>query len=234
MRIKLFTVLVLVTLNVFAQTIITEGKLFYEITYQNLNAAMLRNEHLLPHDASFYFKNDKTRMEMGVAGAGKNSTIYDGSKKQSTILLNIYGRKFALIKSDSEMVEVKKSMMIDTTQKVFKVEILNEFKKIADKNCQKVLVHRIVKGLLQTSECWFTKELPPYNTQTDESLKGIDGFLMQYQMTENGMTMIMTVKMIMQIPIEDKMFSIPDGYLMVTEKELNKLLMVMQNDPSGH
>jgi hypothetical protein len=132
------------------------------------------------------------------------------------------------------MVEVKKSMMLDTSQKVLKIEILNEFKKIADKNCQKALLHKIVRGLPQTSECWFTKELPPYNTQTDESLKDINGFLMQYQMTENGMTMIMTVKMIMQIPIEDNMFSIPDGYLMVTEKELNKLLMVMQNDPSEH
>jgi hypothetical protein len=234
MKLKLLILLLVSTSQLYAQNIITEGKLFYDISYQNLNADMLRNEHMLPHDASFYFKNEKTRMEMGVAGAGKNSTIYDGGKKQSTILLNIYGKKFALIKSDSEMVEVKKSMSNDTTQKVLRVEILDEFKKIADKNCQKALIHRIAFGKSQISECWFTKEIKPYNTQTDENLKAINGFLMQYQMTENGMTMTMTVKMIMQLPIDDKMFSIPEGYQLVTEEELNKLLMVMQNNPLGN
>jgi hypothetical protein len=50
---------------------------------------------------------------------------------------------------------------------------------------------------------------------------------MQYNITENGMTMNMRVKMVMGIPIEDEMFAIPAGYQVVTEQELMRLLMVM-------
>jgi hypothetical protein len=48
-------------------------------------------------------------------------------------------------------------------------------------------------------------------------------------MTENGMSMTMTVKLVMRVPIEDSYFEIPQGYQIVSEKELNRILMVMQN-----
>ena len=45
----------------FGQNIIKEGKILYDITYQNLPAELIRNEHMLPHDASFYFKGEGDR-----------------------------------------------------------------------------------------------------------------------------------------------------------------------------
>jgi len=213
--------------NAWSQVVIKEGKLFYDISYQNLNADVKRNEHLLPHDASFYFKDKKTRMEMGLGGKGKNSTIYNGETKKTTVLLNIFGKKFALIQTDSELVVVKKSLRTDTITKETSVVVVDEFKTIADKRCQKALVYIKTPYDTTINECWFTKELPPYNTENDENLKSINGFLMQYSITENGMTMIMKVKMIQSIPIEDKMFEIPATYQVVTEQELNLLLGAM-------
>ena len=89
---RLFALLYLSLLYVplLGQTLIKEGKLFYDITYQNLPPEMKRNEHLLPHEASFYFKNQRTRMEMGLAGMGKNTTIYDGNTRETIVLLNIF------------------------------------------------------------------------------------------------------------------------------------------------
>jgi hypothetical protein len=231
MRYIISACLLLLCLSGMAQQMLNEGKIFYDITYLNLTPEMKRNEHLMPHDASFYFKNDKTRLEMGIGGLGKNTTIYDRAKKQNTILLNIKGKKFAMIKSDSEMVAAQKSMISnDTNNKFLRLEKLDQYKKIAEKNCQKAIVYRMLKGKEQANECWFTKEIPPYNTINDPNLKALDGFLMQYTITENGMSMNMTVKLVMPIPIEDSKFEIPEGYQVVTEKDLYRLLMVMQLD----
>lgn len=225
----IFTLLfILLSSKAYMQIVLNEGKIFYEITYGNLSPEMKRQEHLMPHDASFYFKNEKTRFEMGLGGLGKNTTIYNRSKRENTILLVIQGKRFALIKSDSEMMLAHKSLTpYDSNNRFLRVEVLDEYKKIAEKNCRKAIVYRSVNGKDQASECWFTKEIPPYNTINDPNLKDLDGFLMQYNITENGMTMNMRVKMVMGIPIEDEMFAIPAGYQVVTEQELMRLLMVM-------
>lgn len=231
MRVVFTILLLLVGSKAYLQTLLTEGKVFYEINYNNLSPEMKRQEHLMPHNASFYFKNDKTRFEMGLGGLGKNTTIYDRSKRENTILLIIQGKKFALIKSDSEMMIAHKSLTpYDTNNRFLRLEILDEYKKIADKNCRKAIVYRSINGKDQANECWFTKEIPPYNTINDPNLKELDGFLMQYQITENGMSMNMRVNMVMGIPIADDMFSIPVGYQVVTEQELMRLLMVMGQD----
>ncbi|MBC7381945.1 MAG: DUF4412 domain-containing protein [Bacteroidia bacterium] len=229
----LFLFITLPTL-LWAQPKITEGKLFYDITYQNLSEQMKGKESQLPHDASFYFKNKKSRIEMGAGSLGKNVTITDQTKKLTIVLLNIYNKKFAILKTDSEMLEVRKSFQPDTAKTVVKVEVINEQKKIAGYTCQKAIITRTTNGIIKKSDCWFTKDLPSYNTQYDEAYKMIDGFLMQYNITEAGMTMMMTVKMIMPIPIDDKMFEVPEGYRVLTEKELMKVLNVLQQDQSGY
>jgi hypothetical protein len=53
---------------------------------------------------------------------------------------------------------------------------------------------------------------------------------MQYNLEENGMSMNMTVKLVLRTMIEDSFFEIPPGYQLVTEEELNRVLMVMQNE----
>ena len=228
---KLILVLLLLISSkiAYVQNKVKEGKILYDISYQHLPPEMLRNEHLLPHDASFYFKGERTRMEMGISGMGKNTTIYHGDSAKNIVLLNLRGKKFALIKSDSEMLEIRKSMMpTDSSNKLVEVKIVEEFKKISEFNCQKAIVTRNKNGINQESSCWFTRDIAPYNTKNDPNLAAIPGFLMQYSMIENGINMTMTVKMVMKVPIEDHFFEIPIGYRIVTEQELNKILMLMQ------
>lgn len=217
-----------------AQTTLTEGKLFYDISYPNLSPVMRRNEHMLPHDASLYFKNNLTRLEMGIGGMGKNSTIYNRETKVTTILLNIKGRKFALVQTDSQMTEVKKQMNPDTITYKFSVLLKDEYKTIAERKCRKALVYKVAGKDTLINECWFTNELPPYNTENDPNFKLIDGFLMQYTIQENGMTMVMKVKMVLPVPIENSLFEIPSTYQKVNEEELNRLLMVIQGGDSGY
>ena len=208
--------------------------MFYDITYQNLPQEMKRNEHLLPHEASFYFKDKRTRMEMGLAGMGKNTTIYDGNTKETIVLLNIFSKKLALKKSDSEMVAFKKEMVPDSLQLSFKVNILNEYKKIAGYNCQKAQVVRQTVYDTTFNDCWFTKEIPPYNTQNEDGLKEIPGFLMQYSSNNNGVIMQLTVKMIAPLPMEDKLFEIPTTYQVVTDAEFKRILPLLQSQQSGN
>jgi GLPGLI family protein len=219
------------------QTLLKEGKLFYDITYQNLPPEMKRNEHLLPHEASFYFKDQRTRMEMGLAGMGKNTTIYNGYTRETIVLLNIFSKKLALKKSDSEMVAFKKEMVPDSLKLNFKVSILNEYKKIAGYNCQKAQVIRQTIYDTSINYCWFTRDILPYNTQNEQGLKEIPGFLMQYSSDNNGVVMQLTVKMVSPVPIEDKMFEIPTTYQVVSDAEFKRLLPLLQSQqhqaPSG-
>lgn len=211
-----------------SQPKVTEGKLFYDITYQNLTAEMKEHEHQLPHDATFYFKNEKCRLEMGAGPFGKNVTITDKTKKETIILLNIYGKKFAMRKSDSEMVEVINSLKTDTARIDIKIELVNDTKKIAGYICHKAFIIKTKNGISNKSECWFTRDLPPYTTEGDEAFKMIDGFLMQYSTFEANINRTLTVKMVMPLPIEDRYFEIPPGYQIVTETELVNVLNVMQ------
>ena len=50
----------------------------------------------------------------------------------------------------------------------------------------------------------------------------------------NGMTMVMKVKMVLPVPIENSLFEIPSTYQKVNEEELNRLLMVIQGGDSGY
>ncbi len=213
-----------------AQPKITEGKLHYQISYLDLPAELRKNEQQLPHDATFYFKNEKSRIEMSEGVFGKNVTISDKKNKETIVLLNIQGKKFALRKSDSEMVEVRQSMQTDTAKTVTTIELVNETKKIAGYVCQKAIITKTKKGIATKSECWYTKDLPPYNTEGDEAFKQIDGFLMQYTIKEASMNMTMTVKMVMALPIEDSYFEIPEGYKLVSEKQLTAILNLMQQE----
>jgi GLPGLI family protein len=129
------------------------------------------------------------------------------------------------------MVEIRKSMSPNDTNSTFLgVNIVDEYKKIVDFNCQKAIVTRKVNGITKETICWFTKDIPPYNTQNDPNLKSIPGFLMQYSLLESGISMTMTVKLVMKLPIENSYFEIPAGYQVVSEKELNNILMVMQSN----
>ncbi len=234
MRGYLFILVFFVVKLCLGQNLLKEGKLFYDITYQNLPQEMKRNEHLLPHEASFYFKDKRTRMEMGLGGMGKNTTIYDGNTKETIVLLNIFSKKLALKKSDSEMVAFKKEMVPDSLQLTFRVNILNEYKKIAGYNCQKAQVIRQTIYDTTFNDCWFTKEIPPYNTQTEEGLKEIPGFLMQYSSNNNGVIMQLTVKMVAALPMEDKLFEIPTTYQVVTDAEFKRILPLLQSQQSGN
>ena len=213
---------------VFAQYKINEGKIFYDISYKNLSPDMQRNDHMLPHDASFYFKGSKTRMEMGIAGMGKNTTIYDGNSKETVILLNLFGKKLALKKSDSEMVAFKKTIIPDSIKITSSVTLLPDTKKIAGYVCEKAVVKQIIGKDTFNNECWFSRDIAPYNTMQDPSLDGIPGILMQYSSNASGALMTLTVRMLNPIPIEDYLFEVPQEYQVVTEEELNKLISALK------
>ncbi len=215
-----------------AQIPLLEGKVFFEISYQNLAPEMKRNEHMMPHDASFYFKDNYTRLEMGIAGMGKNSTLYDRLKKETIVLLYLKGKKFALVQNDSSMAAIRNLSLADSSKKNFSIEITNEYKIICEHKCRKAIVHKTELGISRTNECWYTTDIAPYNTENDPILKGIEGFMLEYTMGENGTTMHLKAKMILPVAIDKSMFEIPIGYQVVNEKELTLLLKAMQ-DPLG-
>jgi hypothetical protein len=93
-------------------------------------------------------------MEMGIAGMGKNTTIYNGNTKETVILLNLFGKKLALKKSDSEMVAFKKTIIPDSIKVTSSVTLFPDTKKIAGYVCQKAMVKQII-GKDTFNAVWF-------------------------------------------------------------------------------
>lgn len=218
-----------------AQRRMEEGKVIFSISYRNLTPEMERTQHLLPQEAVFYFKREKTRMEMKVGAIGKNSTIRDTIRKENIILLYLYGKKFALIKHDSDLAVLRNTHhQADSSHNsqlpTPSVLVTDTIRKIAGIECRKAIVTR---GS-ERNECWFTESIAPYTTRDEPGLGALKGFMLEYSATENGITMTMTAKLVQEITLDDHMFSIPEDYKVVTEEELSLLMQVMQEEGSGN
>ncbi len=111
-----------------AQVVLDEGKVLYDITYDSLSPSLKSNMGYLAKDAAMYFKGTKSRTEMGVGPFGKNVTINDQDAKTLTILLNVFNKKMAMVKTDSEMVAFKNMMIKDSLPT--EVIVTGETKKI--------------------------------------------------------------------------------------------------------
>lgn len=218
------------TQNLIAQKV-NEGKLNFAITYFNLPPEVRSREHMLPHDASFYFKGKKTRMEMGMAGMGKNITIYDGETGITYILLNVFGKKYAMKKTAADIQALKNAMSPDSLGIKLKVELKDDKKKIAGYECKRAVIIKTSKTDTTINECWYTQDIPPYNTAQDSALSAIPGFMMQSANQDfNGVTMQLLVTMVAPVPVDNSMFEIPLGYVVVTEEELNRIMPLLREE----
>ncbi|MFY8021183.1 MAG: DUF4412 domain-containing protein [Bacteroidia bacterium] len=217
-----------------AQVVLEEGKVLYDITYDSLAPSLKSNMGYLAKDAAMYFKGKKSRAEMGVGPFGKNVTINDQEAKNMTILLNVFGKKMALVKTDSEMVAFKNMMAKDSLPT--EVILTGESKKILGYTCKKALIKRYPKSQSpQTTEVWFTPQIRPFYVDPDPAFKKLDGLLMDFRINQDGNIVHIKAKLVLPAPIDDSLFVIPKDYQFVTESELTRIMnMLMMERQKGN
>lgn len=233
-RIAFFALFLGIANLLMAQVVLEEGKVLYDITYDSLAPSLKSNMGYLAKDAAMYFKGKKSRAEMGVGPFGKNVTINDQEAKNMTILLNVFGKKMALVKTDSEMVAFKNTMVKDSLPT--EVILTGDTKKILGYACKKAIIKRYPKYQgVQTTEVWFTPQIRPFYVDPDPAFKKLDGLLMDFRINQDGNIVHIKAKLVLPAPIDDSLFLIPKDYQFVTESELTRIMnMLMMERQKGN
>jgi GLPGLI family protein len=205
--------------NALAQNGLRQGKIFYEMDFPEIPPAQKAEiADLLPKDATAYFKNGNTRVEMPMP-FGKLIIIRDSSKKQFVFAFNNVEKKkkVAFIKTDEEIKKMNKdSNAIKTT-----VTITKETKKIAGYTATKAIISFEVKGKTVTTECWFSKEIPKVNMggEQDFLFNQLEGGLLEYTTMQGDMKTIMRIRQIVFEETNDKLFELGPSYKLVKNEE---------------
>jgi hypothetical protein len=188
-----------------------------------------------------WLKNDLVKT-LSESEMGRTTVIRDNSKKLTTTIMEMMGRKNAFYATDEDQKEMAKrmdSMMRTrggqnassnnpTTPPTYKIEYIDESKKIAGYDCKKALIIATrSNGRADTTLVWYNPEFKLQNLpSTGGSLGGfggfnvasgpnsmelLNGFPMQYVRNMNrGRTMTVQVtKLVIDKEVADKEFEIP-------------------------
>ncbi len=186
-----------------------EGSVTYKINYIELPDEVAGMESMLPQSTTMSLKGDKIRITQEVMG-GSQVVVVDNKKKESHILMDMMGQKMAILISKEEM------EASEANEKKPKIELEDDFKTILNYTCQKALI-TTEEGV---QEVWFTDKIKAKL----QNFEGLPGFPLEYVTNENNMKMRMTVSEISNEKLKDSMFEIPEGYEIMTQSELSKMM----------
>ena len=196
------------SINLFAQEF--EGRIVYSITYPKLdNPEMLG---MLPKETTIYMKGDMTRVEANSGMGVKNITIANAKEKKATVLMDMLGQKFQMESSEADSDN-------ENPYKDAKITITDETKMIAGYKCAKATVEVKDNGKV---DVYFTKDLGVNSKNASGPFKQIDGAVLEYSMTQQGMEMKFSASTVSKEKVADSKFIIPEGYKKVTRDELMK------------
>ncbi len=197
---------------------LTQGKVEFSVSFDNLTPEMKEIESLLPKTMSIFFKGKHMRTEMPTS-MGNTITINDDEKKEWYLLMDMMGQKFAIKRTDEEM---KK----DTTKSVtnLKVTYPKETKVIAGYTCQKAIISYESDGKKESVECFFTRQLPVLGfMNAGPGYDKVEGFLMEYKMTTQGLTLNLIATKVSEQNISDDLFKVPGDFKLLSDEELMKM-----------
>lgn len=186
-----------------------EGKVIYDVTVEgdeNINP-MVRA--MIPSEMICYFNENKTCMVIS-AGMGmfESKIISDASDYTFTTMLSAMGKKMATV-FDKRQVEKNFSDRVD-----LKIEFTDEVKEIAGMSCRKAIVTDSTEN---SYPVFFTEELGVKDPNWSSPFREIEGMLMEYSMSYNGIRMKLKAREIISEKLDPSLFIIPEDYEKVTD-----------------
>jgi len=204
--------LFLITMNqgrLFAQNNF-EGKIVYAITYSNLPPQMKGYENMLPKDITIHIKGDKSRVEQKQM-MGSNIIVSDLREKTGFMEMDMGGQKLRTSITPKEF-DTQSSMMP-------KIEYFDETKTIAGYPCKKAIMTDSTGTISMT--VFYTEDI---KNQAQAQFAGLKGFPLQYNLTQQNMTMEMIASVINEENVSEEMFKKSAGYQDITREELQKMM----------
>jgi hypothetical protein len=205
------SVAALTTMSFVSKSPVFEGKIVYSISYEDLPEEYASYMSMLPKESTMYVKGEKFRLEQS-AGMGTTVTIIDNKAKTGYICMDMMGNKMAF-KMDAKTFE---NNTADENKP--EVKYTDETKTIAGYTCKKAEI--MSKDAEEPMVIWFTDELPAFN---NKDFKYINGFPMEYQVKNGGITMLMTVTTVSKEKVSDSYFKVPEGYTEKTMQDMESM-----------
>ncbi|MCE7991430.1 MAG: DUF4412 domain-containing protein [Roseivirga sp.] len=188
-----------------------EGTVVYSIEYIEVPDGVKGMESMLPQTTSMSISRDLVKVEQEVMG-GSQIVIVDNKKKESHILMDMMGQKLDVFLSREEIEAAEKE------NPEMKIEELDGGKTILGYKCKEALITNPDTG--DTQRVFYTEKLEIEH----KDFKSLKGFPLEYQTSQQGMKLKMTVIEITKKKLPASHFEVPDGYQQMTMDELTEMM----------
>ena len=208
---RLIFLSILLLIHGYSTAQVSEGTVIYDISYpeNRYDSAVMA---VLPVECQAYFNKEMVRLDMASGAGVNNRIIVNNSNEEVHVLTEIYGSKTDFFMSGRD-----RAKMADDQ---FKVTYTDEKKSIAGYPCRKAEV-KSDKG--QNYSVWYTSEIAAVNSGLYNQFRGIDGFLLEFEVESGAVKMKMTAREVKAGTVEPSVFLIPEGYQRVTEQDLKRM-----------
>lgn len=186
-----------------------EGEITYNLSYKDLPEEMAMYKAMLPKSSKLIIKNHMSKMEQNMSVLMKMDIVANAKTNYLLIMVNALGNKIAY---EPDTKELKAG--------TYKVELKNDIKIIEGYKCKKALITDTANNVITY---WYTTELPSYKNSNLPNVK-IDGFPMEYVISQNGMTIKASVSKVEKKSINDSEFELKKGYEMKTKEEIEQMM----------
>jgi len=197
--------------SLFAQTDF-EGKIDFSISYIDLPAEMQGYEAMLPKEMSITMKGNKSRIEQSQM-MGSNVIVSDMDNKNGFIEMDMGGQKLRMLITTDEFENEENKALSN-------IEYLDETKDILGYMCKKAIMKDDAGNTVMT--VFYTKEI---SNKAQKEFVGLDGFPLQYNMTQQNMTMEILATGINKQSVPDTSFEKTDGFKDISQADLQKMIM---------
>ena len=213
---SLICVIILVTgyIDSFAQKIISEGTIVYDVVIQTGNNEPKKGDPLEGATTTVYLKGNNSRTDM-VSALGKEVTIFNSKTNNAVILKEFSGQKLMITLTKEDW------KLKNGAQDNIKFELTNEVKAIAGYTTKKAIA-RMPDG--KTFVVYYAPDLVPANKHFDETFTNLPGLAIQYEIESGKMIFRYTISKISYDPVLVSKFDFPtSGYRVMTYEENQNL-----------
>jgi len=214
---SLFFIVILLFTNlysVYAQRIIAEATLVYDMVIQNGNITPQPGDAFAGATTTVYLKGSNSRTDMS-SSLGKEITIFNSKTDNAVVLKEFSGQKL-MIALTRENLLAKNKMYSNT-----KFELTSETKIIGGYNTKKAIA-RLADG--RSFEVYYAPDLIPSNKDYDLTFSNLPGLAIQYEVESGKMKFRYTLAKINYEAVQISLFDFPvSGYRIMTYDENQKL-----------
>lgn len=194
-----------------------EGKIVYEIVYDQLPEMLEPYAAMLPKEAITYIKGNVVRLEQNTMGV-LTVNVIDNVKKTGFMLMDQFGTKTAYEMEASDFPADPKKEADD-----YEITYTEETKEIAGFKCKKVDIKHKTDGT--TAYAWVTEEI----SGTNKNYSFLKGFALEYLVNApNEMVLVFKAKTVEKMKIDKAYFEIPKDY---EKKKMSDLQKQMEEMP---